>query len=88
MPKGQSKHCLLSERTTRICDAGPGHRQACCELLAFSDSAHPWASPLRGAVSGVQNGSPAVLSGIKIKKGYPIWGSPFFIALVFGSGLS
>jgi len=39
-------------------------------------------------VNGVQNGSPAVLSGIKIKKGHPIWGDPFFIALAFSSGLS
>ena len=37
-----------------------------------SDSAHPWASPLRGAVNGVQNGSPAVLSGIKKKAKTPI----------------
>ena len=28
MPVGQSKHSLLSEGTTRICDAGLGHRQA------------------------------------------------------------
>ncbi|MDH7944758.1 hypothetical protein QGM61_13090, partial [Pseudohongiella sp. SYSU M77423] len=36
--------------------------------VGHSDSAHPWASPLRGAVNGVQNGSPAVLSGIKKKQ--------------------
>ena len=53
------------------------------EKLGHSDSAHPWASPLRGAVNGVQNGCPAILSGIKIKKGYPAWGSPFLF-----SGLS